>query len=86
MRTHEQACVCIIKPVCASFYLNNTKNTKNRTELQNSNSNNLTCFYNIQLHKPKLDKHVKEYYNKKTKQTERLKHKKRKEKKKKSLD
>ena len=41
----------------------------------------------MQLHKPRLQKHIITYYNKKLKQTERLKHKrKRKEKEKFGLD
>ena len=59
----------------------NPKNTANRATLQNTKSNILTCFSNIQKCKPKLHKNIKRYYNKKTKQTERLKHKKEKKRK-----
>ena len=65
LRTQARLCVCKFLP-------------KNRAEPQNGNSNNLTYILNIQIYKPKLDKHVKAYYNKETRQTERFKGRKRK--------
>ena len=46
---------------------------KNIVEPQNGNSNNLTCILCIQKHKPNLEKHIKTYSNKQTKQTRRFK-------------
>ena len=63
-----QARLCVRR-----FLPRNLKNTKNKAEPQNGNSNNLTCILNIQKHKPRLDKHIKACYNEQTKQTERIK-------------
>ena len=40
---------------------------------QNGNSNNLACILNVQKCKPRLEKHIKTCYNKKTRQTKELK-------------
>ena len=59
--------VRIIKPMHAikimarGFQPKNPSNTTNRAKLQNTKSNNLTCFKTKQLHKPKKYKHIKTY-------------------------
>ena len=66
--------------LCAREFL--LRNPRNTTKTQNTKSNILTCFLDIQKCKPRLHKHIITHYNKKIKQTERLKCKKEK----KSLD
>ena len=68
------ACTCKNKPAYASKIMRAqvlTQKHKNRVERQNWNSNNLTCILNIQTYKPKPDKHVKAYYHKEKKKTNR---------------
>ena len=46
---------------------------KNRAKLQNNKSNILTCYKTSKLHKPKLNRHIKTYNNKKTKANRKIK-------------
>ena len=67
MRAHNQAYIHRQDYAYTSSCPESPKNTTKPKTL------NLTCILNIQKHKPRQERHIKAYYNKQTKQTERIK-------------
>ena len=79
MHTHELPYVRIIKPACADKIMHGQISTQKTLKTQKQGRTSKLEFYQPNMHlkhtirKPKLDKNVKTYYNKQTKQTKRFK-------------